>query len=80
MVLGWGSFPAYYEQAKRIQYHDQMPYTSRTIVTGQVCLAISVKQIQHLHIIKMQKKKNKIVILVFILGQHLVIWIQSKNT
>jgi hypothetical protein len=42
-VLGRQSFPAYYEKAKRTQDFDQMPYTSRTIATGQVCLAISAK-------------------------------------
>lgn len=36
--------PAYFEQARRIQYYDQMLYTSVTIVIGQAGLPISVSR------------------------------------
>lgn len=32
------SLPAYFEQAKRIQYHDQMLHTLATILIDQACL------------------------------------------
>lgn len=37
------SLPAYFEQAKRILYHDQMLYTLATIVIDQACLPKSVQ-------------------------------------